>query len=263
MGATDSLPACADDGAAGAIHPLCASDRARRRWLPVIGLLIVAATRPVAGAGDPEAGQRVFQVCAACHTLEPGAHRTGPSLAGVFGRRAGTAPSFQRYSEALSSVDLVWREDTLDAFLADPQGFLPGNRMTFRGIEEQPARADLIAFLQTATAGGAQAEAEGLPGERGQGGMMGAPGELADLKSVGPGQQVTAIRYCGDTYHITTAAGEALPFWEFNLRFKTDSSDKGPHTGQPVLLPASMMGDRAFVIFAAPAEISSFVEKRC
>ena len=135
MRATDALPALA--GAAGAIHPSCVFDRARRRWLPVVALLIVATTRPVEAVGDPEAGARVFRVCAACHTLQPGAYRTGPSLAGVFGRRAGTAAGFHRYSEALSSVDLVWREDTLDAFLADPQGFLPGNRMTFRGIEEQ------------------------------------------------------------------------------------------------------------------------------
>jgi cytochrome c len=257
MRATDLLLVLA--AAAGAAYP----SRERRRLLPLLGLLIVAATCPVQAAGDPEAGQRVFRVCAACHTLEPGAHRTGPSLAGVFGRKVGTAAGFHRYSKALSSVDLVWHEDTLDAFLADPQGFLPGNRMTFRGIEEQPARADLIAFLQSATGGGAQAEPDGPPAERGEGGMMGAPGELADLKSLGTGQQVTAIRYCADTYHVTTAAGEALPFWEFNLRFKTDSSDKGPHPGQPVLLPASMMGDRAFVIFAAPEEISAAIEAKC
>jgi cytochrome c len=60
---------------------------------------------------------------------------------------------------------------------------------------------------------------------------------------------------------VTTAAGETLPFWEFNLRFKTDSSDKGPRSGQPALLQASMMGDRAFVIFAAPEEISRFISK--
>jgi cytochrome c len=53
------------------------------------------------------------------------------------------------------------------------------------------------------------------------------------------------------------------PFWEFNLRFKTDSSDKGPEPGHPVLIPASMMGDRAFVIFAAPEEISGFIESKC
>jgi cytochrome c len=267
MRANSSFPAPAGDSTAAATHPSCASDRGRRRWLPLVGLLIITTTRPVEAAGDPEAGQRVFRLCAACHTLEPGAHRTGPSLAGVLGRKAGTAAGFHRYSEALRSVDLVWREDTLDAFLADPQGFLPGNRMTFPGIQEQPARADLIAFLQTATAGGAQVEAEGAPAEGRQGGMMGgmmgAPGDLPDLKTLGPDQQVTAIRYCADTYHVTTAAGDALPFWEFNLRFKTDSSDKGPHPGQPVLLPASMMGDRAFVIFAAPAEISASIKSKC
>jgi cytochrome c len=139
--------------------------------------------------------------------------------------------------------------------------------MTFPGIQEQPVRADLIAFLQTATAGGVQAQAEGAPAEGGQGGMrsgmMGAPGDMPDLKTLGPDKQVRTIRYCGDTYHVTTAAGEALPFWEFNLRFKTDSSDKGPRPDQPVLLPASMMGDRAFVIFAAPEEISASIESKC
>ena len=265
MRATDSLPALAGRSPAGRTDPCRTSDRVRRRWLPLVALLIGAAIHPVQAAGDPQAGARVFGACAACHTLQPGVHRTGPSLAGVFGRKAGTAAGFHRYSEALRSVDLVWGEDTLDAFLADPQGFLPGNRMTFPGLAEPPARADLIAFLQTAA--GAQAEAEGAPAQRGQGGMMGgmmgAPGDLPDLNTLGPGQQVTGIRYCGDTYHVTTAAGEALPFWEFNLRFKTDSSDKGPHPGQPVLLPASMMGDRAFVIFADPAEISASIEAKC
>jgi cytochrome c2 len=119
MRAGNSFPAPVGHGTAGAIHPSFASDRGRRRWLPLIGLVIITTTRAVEAAGDPEVGQRVFRLCAACHTLEPGAHRTGPSLAGVFGRQAGTAAGFHRYSEALRSVDLVWREDTLDAFLAD------------------------------------------------------------------------------------------------------------------------------------------------
>jgi cytochrome c len=178
----------------------------------------------------------------------------------VFGREAGTAEGFHRYSEALSTSDLVWREDTLDGFLADPQTFLPGNRMTFRGFNDAQARADLIAYLQAATAAGARAEATE------QGGMMGggmARSDLPDLKAVGPEQQVTAIRYCSDTYHVTTAAGETYPFWEFNLRFKTDSSGNGPRPGHAALQPAGMMGDRASVIFADPEEISSFIEKRC
>ena len=229
----------------------------RNGWLPLIGVLMLGAPDQAGAAGDPEAGERVVRTCAACHTLEPGTHRTGPSLAGVFGRKAGTAAGFHRYSDALRSADLVWREDTLDAFLADPQGFLPGNRMTFAGIEEQQARAELIAYLKIATAEGAQAEAvEG-------GGMMATP-ELIDLRSeVGPDNRITSIRYCGDTYRVGVESGEFHPFWEFNLRFKTDSSDKGPAPGHPVLIPASMMGDRAFVIFAAPEEISASIEKRC
>ena len=86
---------------------------ARTRWLPLIGLSMVAMAHRADGAGDPQAGAQVFRTCAACHTLEPGVHRTGPSLAGVFGRKAGTAEGFHRYSDALRSADLVWNEDTL------------------------------------------------------------------------------------------------------------------------------------------------------
>ncbi len=230
---------------------------ARTLWLPLIGLLTVAMAHRADAAGDPEAGAQVFRTCAACHTLEPGAHRTGPSLAGVLGRQAGTAEGFHRYSDALRSADLVWRQETLNAFLADPQAFLPGNRMTFRGITDAQARADVIAYLQTATTTGTQAEA----GE--QSGMMAAP-QLMDLRrEVGPNNRITSIRYCADTYTVDVESGESHPFWEFNLRFKTDSSDKGPELGHPVLIPASMMGDRAFVIFAAPDEISRFIQSKC
>ena len=230
---------------------------ARIGWLPLIGLLTAAIADRADAAGDREAGAQVFQTCAACHTLEPGAHRTGPSLAGVFGRKAGTAEGFHRYSDALRSADLVWREDTLDRFLADPQAFLPGNRMTFPGIADAQGCADVIAYLQTATAGEAQAQA----GE--QRGMM-APPQLIDLRrEVGPNNRITSIRYCGDTYTVGVLSGESHPFWEFNLRFKTDSSDKGPEPGHPVLIPASMMGDRAFVIFAAPEEISRLIQSKC
>jgi cytochrome c len=226
----------------------------RNSLATLTAVLILATTRQGGAAGDAEAGAQVFQTCAACHTLEQGVHRTGPSLAGVFGRKAGAAEGFHRYSEALRAADLVWREDTLNGFLANPQAFLPGNRMTFRGIDDAQARADLIAYLQAATAAGAQAE---------QGGMMAGP-QLMDLRrEVGPNNRITSIRYCGDTYTVGVESGESHPFWEFNLRFKTDSSDKGPAPGHPVLVPASMMGDRAFAIFAAPEEISAFIESRC
>jgi hypothetical protein len=110
----------------------------------------------------------------------------------VFGRKAGTAEGFHRYSDALKSADLVWNEDTLNTFLADPQAFLPGNRMTFPGLADAQARADVITYLQTATATEAQAEA----GE--QGGMRAAP-QLLDLRrELGPNNRITSIRYCGE-----------------------------------------------------------------
>jgi cytochrome c len=96
----------------------------------------------------------------------------------------------------------------------------------------------------------------------GQGGMMGG-GELPDLKTVGPENRVTAIGHCGDTYEVSTADGVSEPFWEFNLRFKTDGSDLGPEPGKPVIVGAGMMGDRASVVFAAPKEISAFIHDEC
>ena len=82
-----------------------------------------------------------------------------------------------------------------------------------------------------------------------------------DLKTLGPTQQVAAIRYAKDTYHVTTAAGATIAFREFDLRFKTDSSVLGPAEGRPVLLPVRMRTDRAFLVFANPREISSFIDR--
>ena len=91
------------------------------------------------------------------------------------------------------------------SFLADPQAFLPGNRMTFSGIPDAQARADVIAYLKDTT----ERAAGGGAGGGMTGGMMAAP-ELADLKSIGPEGQVAAIRYCGDTYEVTTVAGQTI-----------------------------------------------------
>lgn len=82
-----------------------------------------------------------------------------------------------------------------------------------------------------------------------------------DLKTVGPAQQVASIRYSDDTYHVTTNSGAIVSFPEFNLRFKTDSGVHGPAEGRPVLLPASMRTDRAFLVFANPREISAFIDR--
>jgi cytochrome c len=198
-------------------------------------------------SGDAEQGARLYRACVACHSLVPDRNMTGPSLAGVWRRKAGSLKSFERYSAVLKAADVVWDENSLDAWLKSPAGLIPGNRMIFPGISEAKQRADLVAFLKAASAGRIPVREPGFQ----------------DLKKLGPGHQVQAIRYCRDTYHVTTADGRTNDFWEVNLRFKTDSSETGPLAGKPAILPAGMQGDRASVFFASPDEIGPFIEQQC
>ena len=93
--------------------------------------------------------------------------------------------------------------------------------------------------------------------------MMNMQSAKEDLKKAPPQAQVTAIGHCGDTYTVKTADGKVNKVWEFNLRFKTDSSELGPRQGKPVIVGAGMQGDRASIVFAAPGEISTFIRAEC
>ena len=106
--------------------------------------LPVAATS--SGAGDAAAGRQVFRKCQACHSLEPGKNLVGPSLAGIIGRKAGTLPNFN-YSPSMKQANITWDAKTLDAYLADPQKQVPGNRMPFPGLKTDHDRTDVIAYL--------------------------------------------------------------------------------------------------------------------
>ena len=216
----------------------------------IVATLISAGARAAPPSGNAERGAQLYRACAACHSLATDRNMTGPSLAGIWHRKAGSLESFGRYSAALEAADIVWDEKTLDAWLKSPAGLIPGNRMVFPGIPEARPRADLIAFLKLAGTG----ELSGL--------AVREPG-FADLKKLGPDHQVQAIRYCRDTYRVTTADGQTADFWEVNLRFKTDSRDTGPLAGKPAILPAGMQGDRASVFFASPDEISAFIKHQC
>ncbi|MFQ5773131.1 MAG: c-type cytochrome [Kiloniellaceae bacterium] len=215
--------------------------------------------------GDPAKGQQLFRTCAACHSLVPGRHMTGPSLAQIWERQAGTVDGFTRYSTALKQADVTWDEQSLDAWLADPRAFVPGNRMTFRGLPDETQRRDLIALLRhvseqerLAQDGQAHGMTEGM-----EGGGMRRQGQPLGLKALQANDRVVSVRHCGDTYTVVTETGETHEFWEFNLRLKTDSSENGPEPNHPVIIPAGMMGDRAFLVFASPAEISPFIRSAC
>jgi cytochrome c len=210
-------------------------------------------------------GQQVFGACAACHSLQADQNMTGPSLAGVWDRKAGSLPSFTRYSPSLKSADIVWNDKTLDQWITDPSHLIPGNQMTFPGLKDSRQRADLLAFLKEATQPGAST-AQGGPMGGGTGGGMGGGmggGQVPNLKDLEPAERVQEITYCKDTYTIITANGQTRKFWERNLRFKTDSSGDGPEKNAPALVPAGMMGDRADVIFADPSEISGHIATKC
>ena len=233
------------------------------------GSFIIAAfasltigSQTLAADGNATQGQRVFGACAACHSLKPDKSMTGPSLAKLWNRKAGSLPSFSRYSHALKSSAIVWNDQTLDEWIKDPQQLVPGNEMTFAGIKEGQPRTDLLAFLKKATEnGGSQTAQQGGP-MGGMGGMMGG-GQVLNLKKIYSSQRVQTITHCKDTYTITTANGQSRKFWERNLRLKTDASDDGPEKNAPALVDAGMMGDRADVIFADPSEISPFIASKC
>jgi len=220
-----------------------------RYGILIAGLVLGLEAR---AAGDAARGAKVFQACLACHSAQLGEHLTGPSLAHIWNRKAGTVEDFLRYSDAMTKSGVVWDDASLDKWLANPQRFLPGTNMTFAGMQEAKDRQDVIAYLQSVSEGKAPA-----------GARQGMMGRKPDLKKAPPEGQVTAIEHCRDTYTVRTADGKMDKVWEFNLRFKTDSGKDGPAPGKPVIVGAGMQGDRASIVFASASEISNFIKSSC
>ena len=219
---------------------------------PTLVVLLSLASTAAVAAGDAARGAQLFRQCAACHSTVAGEHMTGPSLAHIWNRKAASEREFMRYSDALKRSGVTWNETALDAWLAAPETFLPGNSMTFPGVRDAQARQDLIAYLRAADQHKPPLAA-----------MKGMARARMDLKNAPPAGQVRSIRYCRDTYTVETGDGKVEKIWEFNLRFKSDSSKLGPAPGKPVVVGAGMQGDRASVVFASPREISQFVTASC
>lgn len=130
-------PAEAGDDSADAAPSAAASTRATATPTPT-----PTPTR-VAAAGPPAS----FATCGACHSVNAGENRIGPSLAGVVGRRAGSV-SGANYSPGMQAASVTWTEANLDRYLADPTAVVPGGTMPNPGLNAEQRRA-VIDYLKT------------------------------------------------------------------------------------------------------------------
>lgn len=99
-------------------------------------------------SASAEKGQATSKQCGACHTFEKGGpNRVGPNLWGVVGRPKASVAGFN-YSAAMKAKGGNWTYEDLNAFLANPKGFVPGTAMSYAGLSRDAQRADLIAYLR-------------------------------------------------------------------------------------------------------------------
>jgi cytochrome c len=116
----------------------------------ITGALALAGSAALA-QGDAAQGEKVFNQCKACHAVDEPQNKVGPHLVGIFGRPAGSVEDF-KYSDALKESGITWNEETLSAFLADPRGYIKGNRMAYAGLKKDEDIANLLAYLKQESA---------------------------------------------------------------------------------------------------------------
>lgn len=182
------------------------------RILATLGaaILIAAPGHAADPIGDPAAGERLYQrECGACHQIGEGAaNRVGPQLNRIFDRRAGAIDGFNysRPLQRMAADGLVWRLDTLDAYIENPRALVSGTRMSYRGLRDPGQRADLLAYLR-AFSDSPQDMPEAAPTAR-TGGMEVAPEILALVGDVEYGEYLA--QECV-TCHLASGSDRGIP----------------------------------------------------
>jgi cytochrome c2 len=109
--------------------------------------LLLAMPALPALALSPDPGERDFQRCVSCHSVDPAeTDLPGPNLKGVLGRRAGTLKGYD-YTPEMRASGLVWNRETLDRFLAGPEDLVPGTRMGLPPLRDARLRRSIIDYL--------------------------------------------------------------------------------------------------------------------
>ncbi|OZI74455.1 c-type cytochrome [Bordetella genomosp. 12] len=113
-------------------------------------LALMLSCSPASWAQDKvmDLGKQAYQECIACHSVKAGENGVGPSLAGVYGTKAGDVPGF-RFSGPMKRSGLTWNAETLDKYLENPQALVPGTRMPYSGMADAEKRAALVKYIET------------------------------------------------------------------------------------------------------------------
>jgi cytochrome c len=123
----------------------------------VLTALVCLAAGPLSGAAraqDAAAGEKVFAACRACHQVGPNAkNAVGPTLNGLFGRKAGTVEGYS-YSAANKNSGITWDDATFAEYIKDPKAKIPGTKMIYAGLKDEKRIQDLIAYLKQFNASG-------------------------------------------------------------------------------------------------------------
>ena len=109
-------------------------------------------------ADDLAKGEKTFIKCKVCHAVEKDVSKIGPSLYGVFGRKAGSLESFANYSDAIKSTDIVWSDETIRELVKAPRTYIAGTKMIFIGIKDDKEIDNLLTYLKSVTGAGTDAE---------------------------------------------------------------------------------------------------------